>query len=208
MKALSTRNDEPTKASRPFTADRDGFVMGEGAGILILEELEHAKARGARIYAEVVGYGETGDAYHITSPADGGEGGTRAINMAMKQGNIDPTEVDYINAHGTSTPANDKNETAAIKTVFGDHAHQMNLSSSKSMTGHLLGAAGAIELIASVQSIRENIVTPTINLTVPDPECDLNYTPNSTQNRTVTNAMSNTFGFGGHNAVIAVSVFK
>ena len=208
MKALSTRNDEPTKASRPFTADRDGFVMGEGAGILILEELEHAKARGARIYAEVVGYGETGDAYHITSPADGGEGGTRAINMAMKQGNIDPTEVDYINAHGTSTPANDKNETASIKSAFGEHAYDLAVSSTKGATGHGLGAAGGIEGVILALAIDEGIMPPTINYDTPDETLDLNYVPNVAVKKDIRVGLSSSLGFGGHNAVIAMRKYK
>lgn len=208
MKALSTRNDEPTKASRPFTADRDGFVMGEGAGILILEELEHAKARGAKIYAEVVGYGETGDAFHITSPADGGEGGTRAINMALKQGNIDPTEVDYINAHGTSTPANDKNETASIKTAFGDHAYNIGVSSTKGATGHGLGAAGGIEGVLLALAIDEGIMPPTINYDTPDETLDLNYVPNVAVEKEIRVGLSSSLGFGGHNAVIAMRKYK
>jgi len=208
MKALSTRNDDPTKASRPFTADRDGFVMGEGAGILILEDLEHAKARGARIYAEVVGYGETGDAYHITSPADGGEGGTRAINMAMKQGNIDPTEVDYINAHGTSTPANDKNETASIKTAFGEHAYNLAVSSTKGATGHGLGAAGGIEGVILALAIDEGIMPPTINYDTPDETLDLNYVPNEAVKKDIRVGLSSSLGFGGHNAVIAMRKYK
>ncbi len=208
MKALSTRNDEPTKASRPFTADRDGFVMGEGAGILILEELEHAKARGAKIYAEVVGYGETGDAYHITSPAEGGEGGTRAINMALKQGNIDPNEVDYINAHGTSTPANDKNETASIKAAFGEHAYDLAVSSTKGATGHGLGAAGGIEGVILALSIDEGIMPPTINYDNPDEALDLNYVPNKAVEKEIRVGLSSSLGFGGHNAVIAMRKYK
>ncbi len=208
MKALSTRNDEPTKASRPFTADRDGFVMGEGAGILILEELEHAKARGAKIYAEVVGYGETGDAYHITSPAEGGEGGTRAIKMALKQGNIDPTEVDYINAHGTSTPANDRNETASIKSAFGEHAYKLAVSSTKGATGHGLGAAGGIEGVILALAIDEGIMPPTINYDNPDEDLDLDYVPNKAVEREIRVGLSSSLGFGGHNAVIAMRKYK
>lgn len=208
MKALSTRNDEPEKASRPFTADRDGFVMGEGAGVLILEELESAKARGAKIYAEIVGYGETCDAYHITSPAEGGEGATRAFIMAMKEGNIKPEEVGYINAHGTSTPANDRNETAAIKDAFGDSAYTMNISSTKGATGHGLGAAGGIEGVILALSIAEGVVPPTINLDNPDPALDLNYTPNEMVKREIEVGMSSSLGFGGHNAVIAMRKYK
>jgi len=208
MKALSTRNDEPEKASRPFTSDRDGFVMGEGAGVLILEELESAKARGAKIYAEVVGYGETCDAYHITSPAEGGEGATRAFVMAMEEGNIKPEEVGYINAHGTSTPANDRNETAAIKDAFGDSAYTMNVSSTKGATGHGLGAAGGIEGVILALSIAEGVVPPTINLDNPDPALDLNYTPNEMVKREIEVGMSSSLGFGGHNAVIAMRKYK
>lgn len=208
MKALSTRNDEPTKASRPFSADRDGFVMGEGAGILILEELEHAKARGAKIYAEVIGYGETCDAYHITAPADGGEGAARAFKMALKEGNIALEDVTYINAHGTSTPANDRNETVAIKSVFGEHAKDLMVSSTKGATGHGLGAAGGIEAVIIAKAISEGIVPPTINYDNPDAECDLNYVPNKAVEKEINVAMSSSLGFGGHNAVIAMKKFK
>lgn len=208
MKALSTRNDEPLKASRPFSEDRDGFVMGEGAGILILEELEQAKARGAKIYAEVVGYGETCDAYHITSPSEGGEGATRAFKMAMEEGNIKPEEVGYINAHGTSTPANDKNETAAIKDAFGESAYTMNVSSTKGATGHGLGAAGGIEGVIISLVLSEGVIPPTINLDKQDPTLDLNYTPNKMVKRDVEVAMSSSLGFGGHNAVIAMRKYK
>ena len=208
MKALSTRNDEPTKASRPFSADRDGFVMGEGAGILILEELEYAKARGAKIYAEVIGYGETCDAYHITAPADGGEGAARAFKMALKEGNIALEDVTYINAHGTSTPANDRNETAAIKSVFGEHAKDLMVSSTKGATGHGLGAAGGIEAVIIAKAISEGIVPPTINYDNPDAECDLNYVPNKAIEKEINVAMSSSLGFGGHNAVIAMKKFK
>lgn len=208
MKALSTRNDEPSKASRPFSEDRDGFVMGEGAGILILEELEQAKARGAKIYAEVVGYGETCDAYHITSPAEGGEGAARAFKMAMEEGNIKAEEVGYINAHGTSTPANDKNETSAIKDAFGDAAYSMNISSTKGATGHGLGAAGGIEGVIISLVLSEGVVPPTINLENQDPQLDLNYTGNTMVKRDVEVAMSSSLGFGGHNAVIAMRKYK
>ena len=208
MKALSTRNDEPEKASRPFSADRDGFVMGEGAGILILEELESAKARGAKIYAEIVGYGETCDAHHITAPVEGGEGAARAFKMALKEGNIALDEVTYINAHGTSTPANDKNETAAIKTVFGDHAKELMVSSTKGATGHGLGAAGGIEAVIIAKSISEGVIPPTINYDNLDPECDLNYVPNKAAEKEINVAMSSSLGFGGHNAVIAMRRYK
>ncbi|MGL5797356.1 MAG: beta-ketoacyl-ACP synthase II [Cetobacterium sp.] len=208
MKALSTRNDDPQRASRPFTADRDGFVMGEGAGVVILEELESAKARGAKIYAEVVGYGETCDAYHITSPSEGGEGAVRAFKMAMEQGDIKEEEVGYINAHGTSTPANDRNETAAIKEAFGKSAYSMNVSSTKGATGHGLGAAGGIEGVILALSIFEGVVPPTINLDNPDENLDLNYTPNVMVKRDIEVGMSSSLGFGGHNAVIAMRKYK
>mgnify|MGYP002661865183 FL=1 len=202
LKALSTIED-PKKASRPFTADRAGFVMGEGAGILILEELEQAKARGAKIYAEIVGYGSTGDAYHMTSPSEGGEGAVRAMKMALDEAEADITEVDYINAHGTSTPANDKNETAAIKTLFGDHAYKLAVSSTKGATGHILGGTGGVEAGFLALAINEGILPPTINQDNPDPICDLDYVPNKPVKRDIRIGLSNTFGFGGHNAVIA-----
>ena len=202
--ALST-NPDPKTASRPFDLNRDGFVIGEGAGIVILEELEYALARGAKIYAEVVGYGSTGDAHHITAPAPGGEGGARAMKMALKDGDLSPEAVDYINAHGTSTGYNDKYETMAVKEVFGDHAYKLAMSSTKSMTGHLLGAAGGIEAIFSVLSIKDGIIPPTINLETPDPECDLDYVANQSRNSSVNVVMSNSLGFGGHNATL---VFK
>ena len=207
LKALST-NPDPKTASRPFTIDRDGFVLGEGAGILILEELEHAKKRGARIYAEVLGYGETGDAYHMTAPSEGGEGAARALRMALEQGNIKPEEVGYINAHGTSTPANDKNETQAIKTVLGDHAYKISVSSTKGATGHLLGGAGGIEAAFLAMAINEGIVPPTINYENPDPLCDLDYTPNKAVKRDINVGLSTSLGFGGHNAVIAFKKYK
>lgn len=207
MKALSTRNEEPEKASRPFDAQRDGFVMGEGAGALVLESLEHASARGARIYAEVIGVGFSGDAYHITAPPPGHEGAVRAMRAAIKDAGIEPEEVDYINAHGTSTPANDSEETKAIKIVFGEHAYRLAISSTKSMIGHLLGASGAVELIATVLTLVNGVVPPTINYEHPDPECDLDYVPNSPRDMEVRVAMSNSFGFGGHNAVILVRKF-
>lgn len=207
-RSLSTANDDPEHASRPFDKTRDGFVMGEGAGILVFEELEHAKARGAQIYAEVVGFGSSGDAYHLTAPAPEGEGAARAIKMALAMAKISPEDVDYVNAHGTSTYLNDKNETAAIKTAFGDHAYEMAVSSTKSMTGHLLGAAGGIELIASALAIKNGIVPPTMNYETADPECDLNYTPNKAIARDINVAISNSFGFGGHNGVLVLKKFS
>ena len=207
-RALSTGfNDDPQKASRPFDGKRDGFVMGEGAGVVILETLEHAKARGAQIYAEIVGYGMSGDAYHITAPAPGGEGAARAIKAALKDAHLSPEDIDYINAHGTSTDLNDKYETMAIKTAFGDRAKKLAISSNKSMIGHLLGAAGAVELIATVLTIKNGQVPPTINWEVPDPDCDLDYVPNKSRQMEVKAAISNSFGFGGHNAVLAVKKF-
>jgi 3-oxoacyl-[acyl-carrier-protein] synthase II len=205
--ALST-NQDPSKASRPFDKNRDGFVMGEGAGIVVLEELEHALARGAKIYAEIVGYGATGDAYHITAPAPEGEGGARAMKMAIDDGDLKPEDIDYINAHGTSTEYNDKYETYAIKTVFGEHAYKLAVSSTKSMTGHLLGAAGGVEAIFTVLAMKENILPPTINLETPDPECDLDYVPNEARQREIKAAISNSLGFGGHNATIAFKKFN
>ncbi|MCH7494545.1 MAG: beta-ketoacyl-ACP synthase II [Candidatus Marinimicrobia bacterium] len=202
MQAMSTRNDEPSKASRPFDLERDGFVIGEGAGILVLEELEFAKSRGAHIYAEVGGVGNTADAYHITAPAPGGEGAVRAMKIAIEDAGLDVTDVDYINAHGTSTQYNDKNETTAIKTVFGEHAYKLSISSTKSMTGHLLGAAGGVEAIACISALNEGIIPPTINYENPDPECDLDYTPNVAAKKEINVALSNTFGFGGHNSVV------
>lgn len=202
MKALSTRNDDPTKASRPFDKERDGFVMGEGAGILILEELDHALARGAKIYGEIVGYGSTSDAFHITQPDPEAKGATRAMELALEEGKVDYKLIDYINAHGTSTYFNDKLETLAIKNLFKDHAKNMNISSTKSMTGHLLGAAGGIEAIATVLAIEEGLIPPTINYEYPDEECDLNYTPNKSVERNINYALSNSLGFGGHNASI------
>ena len=204
MKALSTRNEAPEKASRPFDLHRDGFVMGEGGGTLVLEELEHANKRGARIYGEMVGIGFTADAHHITAPPEGGEGAVRSMRRALKDAGIEPGQVDYINVHGTSTPLGDISETRAIKTVFGDHARKVSISSTKSMTGHLLGAAGAVEAIAAILSCANDIIPPTINYETPDPECDLDYTPNAAVRRTVRYAVSNTFGFGGHNATLLV----
>ena len=207
MKALSERNESPETASRPFDKTRDGFVMGEGAGVVVLEELEHALKRGARIYAEVGGYGATGDAYHLTAPAPDGEGAQRAMKRALNDAGLTPADVQYINAHGTSTPANDLNETRAIKAVFGEHAAGINVSSTKSSTGHMLGAAGAVEFIISALAVQEGIIPPTINYETPDPECDLNYTPNSSVRRDVSAAISNSFGFGGHNVSLAVRKF-
>lgn len=207
-RALSTRNDEPKRASRPFDAQRDGFIMGEGSGIVVLESLEHAKKRGAKIYAELAGYGMAGDAYHITAPAPGGEGASRAMIEALKDGNLSISDIDHINAHGTSTDMNDKFETMAIKRVFGDRAKKLAVSSNKSMIGHLLGAAGGVEMIATVLSIKNDIVPPTINYENPDPECDLDYVPNSARKMTVRAAISNSLGFGGHNAVLAAKKFK
>jgi 3-oxoacyl-[acyl-carrier-protein] synthase II len=202
-KALSTRNDDPAHASRPFDRDRDGFVMGEGGGILILEELEYAQSRGARIYAEIVGYGMTCDAYHITSPVPGGEGATRAMQLAMKDGGLTPAQITYINAHGTSTPTNDPTETKAIKNALGERAFQIAVSSTKSMTGHLLGGSGGIEAIATVMAIAHDQIPPTINLDNPDPDCDLDYVPHTSRAQKVEAALSNSFGFGGHNVTLA-----
>lgn len=202
MRALSTRNDAPEKASRPFDAQRDGFVMGEGGGALVLEELEHARKRGVHMYAELVGIGFTADAHHITAPPDGGEGAVRSMRRALHDSGISPDQVDYINVHGTSTPLGDISETEAIKATFGGHAYKMNLSSTKSMTGHLLGAAGAIEAIAALMACCTGNIPPTINYEFPDPLCDLNYTPNVAARHNVRYALSNTFGFGGHNATL------
>ncbi len=207
-KALSTRNDDPTHASRPFDRDRDGFVMGEGCGILVLEALEHALSRGARIYAEIVGYGMTCDAYHITSPVPGGEGAARAISLALKDAALMPEQVSYINAHGTSTPANDSTETAAIKKALGASAYQVAISSTKSMTGHLLGGSGGIEAVAAVMAVANDKAPPTINLQNPDPNCDLDYIPNQSRAMTVEVALSNSFGFGGHNVTLAFKKWR
>lgn len=207
MKAISTKNDAPELASRPFDAQRDGFVIAEGAGLVILETLEHARARNADIYAEIVGYGMSADAYHLTQPAPGGEGAAQSMRLALKDGNLQPEQIDYINAHGTSTPYNDKFETMAIKKVFNEHAYKMAISSTKSMTGHLLGAAGAVEFIACVLSVKNNIIPPTINYETPDPECDLDYVPNEARRIEVNYALSNSLGFGGHNTTIIVKKF-
>ncbi len=208
MKALSTRNDDPKAASRPFDKDRDGFVMGEGAGMLIIEELEHAKKRGAFIYGEVVGYGTTGDAHHITAPAPDAYGAYKAMETAVNDAGIEAEQIDYINAHGTSTDLNDKLETLAIKRLMGEKAKNVAVSSTKSMTGHLLGAAGAVEAIACLMAINEGIIPPTINYTTPDEECDLDYVPNTARSREVTYAMSNSLGFGGHNASIMLKKYQ
>jgi len=208
MKALSTRNDDPTRASRPFDTDRDGFVMGEGAGVLLIEELEHARRRNARIYCEVVGYGLSADAYHMTSPLPEGEGAVRCMRMALNKAGINPDDVDYVNAHGTSTGVGDVCETKAIKTVFGDHARNgLLVSSTKSMTGHLLGAAGSVETAVCALAIGDSIVPPTINLDNPDPECDLDYVPHTAREKKVRIALNNSFGFGGHNATLIVREF-
>lgn len=202
MRAMSTRNDDPTTASRPFDKDRDGFVIGEGAGILVLEELECAKARGARIYGELVGYAANSDAFHMTQPAPEGRGAQKCMAKALKDAKMDPSDVDYINAHGTSTPFNDKNETAAIKKIFGEHAKQLAVSSTKSMTGHALGGAGGIEAAICMLALQHNIIPPTINYTTPDPECDLDYVPNTAREKTLGAVLSNSFGFGGTNATL------
>jgi len=207
MKALSTRNDEPEKASRPFDLDRDGFIMGEGAGIMVLESLETALARGAGIYAEIAGYGMAADAYHITAPSPNGEGAARCMKMALKDAGVEPSVVNYINAHGTSTKAGDEIETYAIKTVFGEYAYKIPVSSTKSMTGHLLGAAGGVESVISILSIKDDIIPPTINLDTPDPECDLDYVPKQARRTAVDYALSNSFGFGGTNACLLFRKF-
>ena len=208
MRAISTNNENPQGASRPFDLNRDGFVMGEGAGIVVLEELNHALKRNAEIIVEMSGVGFTADAYHLTAPAPGGEGAVRAMQLCVADGGLKPTDVDYINAHGTSTQYNDKNETDAIKTVFGDHVHNLAISSTKSMTGHMLGAAGAVELIVTTLAVQKNKIPPTINYETPDPECDLNYTPNKAVDREIRVAISNTFGFGGHNACMCVKKYN
>ena len=202
MRALSKRNDEPTRASRPFDRDRDGFIIGEGAGVVILEEYEHAQARKAPLYAELVGYGMSGDAFHVTAPSENADGAVRAIRAALARGECRPDQVDYVNAHGTSTPYNDRLETLAIKNVFGDHANQLAVSSTKSMTGHLLGAAGGLEAGITALAIRRQTLPPTINLDTPDPDCDLDYVPGSARSATVRYALSNSFGLGGTNAVL------
>ena len=207
MKAMSTRNEDPKHASRPFDKDRDGFVMGEGAGVLVLEELEHAKKRGAQIYCEVAGYGNTADAHHLTAPSPGGEGAARCMKMALRTGGLNLTDISYINAHGTSTPPGDVCETQAVKTVFGDHARKLCVSSTKGATGHMLGAAGAVEMTVCTLAIKHGIVPPTINYTTPDPECDLDYVPNTAREMPVNAIVNNSFGFGGHNSTIAAKKF-
>jgi len=204
MKAMSTRNDVPEKASRPFDAQRDGFVMGEGAGIVLLEDLEHARRREAHIYAELVGYGMSADAYHITQPDPEADGAARSMTNALRDAHMEPSEIDYINAHGTSTPYNDRTETLAIKKVFGPHARKVPVSSTKSMTAHLMGAAGGVELIACLLAIEHQTLPPTINYEIPDPDCDLDYVPNTPRKKAIKSAMSNAFGFGGHNAILIV----
>jgi 3-oxoacyl-[acyl-carrier-protein] synthase II len=208
MRALSTRNDDPTHASRPWDLERDGFVMGEGAGLLVMEELEHAKKRGARIYCEITGYGMSSDAYHITSPAEDGSGMIRVMRLALKDAAMKPEQIEYINAHGTSTPVGDKTETIAIKGVFGEHAYKLAVSSTKSMTGHLLGAAGGLEAAISALVVKNGVIPPTINLEEPDPECDLDYVPNVKREQKLTHVMSNSFGFGGTNATLIFSAFE
>jgi 3-oxoacyl-[acyl-carrier-protein] synthase II len=208
MKAMSTRNDEPEKASRPFDAGRDGFVCGEGAGIVVLESLEHAVRRDARIYAELVGYGTTSDAHHMTAPDPDGDGAARAMQMALRDAGVEPGVVGYINAHGTSTPYNDKFETIAIKRVFGDHARKLAVSSTKSMTGHLLGAAGGVEAVATALALHHGLLPPTINYETPDPDCDLDYVPNQARKVDVEYALSNAFGFGGTNATLAFRRYR
>jgi 3-oxoacyl-[acyl-carrier-protein] synthase II len=204
MRALSPRSDDPTKASRPFENDRDGFVLGEGAGMLVIETESHAINRGANILAELAGYGSTDDAFHVTQPAMGGAGALKAMERAIKDAGLQTTDIDYINAHGTSTPFNDRNESAAISTLFGEHCNKLKVSSTKSMTGHLLGAAGGIEAVAAVKTIQDQLLPPTINYDSPDPDCTLDYVPNEAQAQNVNAVLSNTFGFGGHNAVICV----
>ena len=208
MRALSTCNDQPEKASRPFDAQRDGFIIGEGGGMLVLESLEHARARGARIRAELAGYGATADAYHVSAPSEGGEGAARAMRIALERARVQPRDVDYINAHGTSTPYNDRAETESIKTVFGSAAYDVPVSSTKSVTGHLMGAAGAVEAIACIKAIEDGVVPPTMNYEFPDPTCDLDYVPNEARRRPVAAVLSNSLGFGGHNSTLLLTAFR
>jgi len=208
MTAISRRNDAPEKASRPFDIDRDGFVVAEGAAMLMLEDLEHAQARGAKIYAEVLGYGQSCDAYHVTAPLETGEGAAKAMELALEDANLTPEQIGYINAHGTSTPLNDKSETVALKRALGETAYEIPISSTKSVTGHLMGAAGAVEAVFSIMALRNNFVPPTVNLDTPDPECDLNYTPNVGMHHEINTVMSNSFGFGGHNAVVIFGKYE
>jgi 3-oxoacyl-[acyl-carrier-protein] synthase II len=207
MKAMSTRNDDPKRSSRPFDKERDGFVMGEGAGVIVLEELEHAKARGAKIYAELAGYGNTADAHHLTAPSPGGEGASRCMKMALRNAGLNTTDISYINAHGTSTPQGDIAETEAVKTVFGEHAKKLAVSSTKGATGHMLGAAGAVEMVVCTKAIQTDTLPPTINYEVPDPECDLDYVPNTARPAKVNAIINNSFGFGGHNASVTAKKF-
>ncbi|HEY9173091.1 MAG TPA: beta-ketoacyl-ACP synthase II [Verrucomicrobiae bacterium] len=207
MKAISTRNDDPKRASRPFDRERDGFVMSEGGGVLVLEELEHAKKRGAKIYCEIVGYGNSADAYHLTAPSENGEGAARCMKMALRNGGLNPEDISYINAHGTSTPLGDIAETKAVKAVFGEHARKLVISSTKGATGHMLGAAGAVEMAACILAMQHSLVPPTINQEVPDPECDLDYVPNQAREMKVNAFINNSFGFGGHNSSVAARKF-
>ena len=207
LRAMSQRNDDPERASRPFDKERDGFVLGEGAGMLVLEDLERAKSRGAHIYAEITGFGMTCDAYHMTAPEPSGRQATRAIQIALKDADVKPTDIDYINAHGTSTPLNDKTETLVIKQVFGQHAYQVPVSATKSMIGHLIGAAGAVELIATTLALEHQVIPPTINYEIPDPECDLDYVPNVARKTTIDLALKNSFGFGGKNSALVIKKY-
>jgi 3-oxoacyl-[acyl-carrier-protein] synthase II len=208
MRALSTRNDVPEKASRPFDAGRDGFVMANAGGMVVLEDLDHARARGATIHGELIGYGATADAYHVSAPSEQGEGASRAMKIALEKAGVAPRDVDYINAHATSTPLGDRSETAAIKSVFGSSAYDVAVSSTKSMTGHLLGAAGVVEAILCIKAIQDGVVPPTINQETPDPACDLDYVPNVARQRRVEVALSNSFGFGGHNSALVLTAFR